>query len=155
MKRPLLTALLASVLILPLLYACGGDEEAQAPEKQVTAEEVNKEAKEAAETVAKYTQQQKDEYLSRIEARLEEIDQQMQQLQDKMQAEAADLQAQTREEIEQSMQKLRENREKVAAKYEELKSASGSAWGDLKAGMDAALEDLNRAFEKVGSHFEG
>ena len=37
---------------------------------------------------------------------------------------------------------------------DELKSASGNAWLDLRDGTSAAWDEFQRAFDKAGAHFE-
>jgi len=41
----------------------------------------------------------------------------------------------------------------VSEKLKELSSSSGSAWEQLKSGLDAAMDDLIDAYKKVVAEF--
>ena len=70
---------------LTLLAACGNQEEAAQPKDAVTAADVKKDAGQAVETAAKYTMEQKEVYMQKIQARLEELDREIGALGNKIQ----------------------------------------------------------------------
>jgi hypothetical protein len=43
----------------------------------------------------------------------------------------------------------------VAERLNEFRTANGKAWDDIKAGMDSAMDELDQAFDRARSHFEG
>lgn len=154
MKRTAVVLTLTAFFGLAVLLACGDEKEAAKPKAEVTSEDVKKETKEAMETAQAYTQQQKDEYLQLMNAKLEEINRELQELTDKTQSKASEMKEEARAELNRNMETLRSKKQEVAQKLDELKSASGSAWEDIKSGMDAAMEDLNQALTRARSHFE-
>ena len=91
MKRIALLIMLTAFFSMPLLFACGDQKEAEKPKTSVTYEDVKKEAKEAMATAKSYTQQQKEEYFRKIEAKLKELDKEMQELQAKAKSSAMEL----------------------------------------------------------------
>ncbi|PJB34986.1 MAG: hypothetical protein CO107_11815, partial [Deltaproteobacteria bacterium CG_4_9_14_3_um_filter_51_14] len=54
---------------------------------------------------------------------------------------------------EQQITALRQKRDAVSEKLKELSSSSGSAWEQLKSGLDAAMDDLIDAYKKVVAEF--
>ena len=145
---------LSIVFVLTLLAACGNQEEAAKPKEGVTAADVKKEAAQAVETAATYTKEQKDAYMQKIEARLEELDRDIGALGDKIQSGTTEMKAEGRAKLEESLKTLRAEKDAAARQYEKLKTSSDKAWDNLKSGMDAAMQKLNAAFDKAKSEFE-
>ena len=52
------------------------------------------------------------------------------------------------------MEELRNKKQAAAEKLNELNSASGKAWEDIKSGMDSAMDALGKAFDRARSHFK-
>jgi hypothetical protein len=44
-------------------------------------------------------------------------------------------------------------RARITEKLKELSSSSGSAWEQLKSGIEAAMEDLGNAYKKAAAEF--
>jgi TolA-binding protein len=154
MKRTAVVIAMSAFFVLAFLLACGDQEEAEKPKAEVTSEDVKKETREAMETAQAYTQQQKEEYLQRMNAKLEEVNQEIQELTAKTQSQLLEMKEDAKAELNKDIEALRSRQQEMTQKLEELKSASGSAWDDIKSGMDAAMEDLNQALARARSHFE-
>ena len=153
-QSPILRIVLASLFALALLAACDNGEKAQAPQKKVTAGDVKKETQEAMAAAKTYTSQEKDEYLGRVKAEMEDLDRRIEELRSKAEARASTMTEQGKAEYQKAMDELREKKQAADTKYESLKSSSADAWDDMKAGMSASLEDLGKAVKRAQAHFE-
>jgi len=51
----------------------------------------------------------------------------------------------------EKMKELRRKQAEASKRLEELKAASGEAWGEFKQGLDRACEDLAKAFDELKS----
>jgi hypothetical protein len=56
--------------------------------------------------------------------------------------------------LEGTIADLRKKQEAAEKRLPELRSASTRAWGEVKAGIDKAMEDLRKAYENAKSHLE-
>jgi len=154
MRRIALLIMLTAFFGLAFLVACGDQKEAKKSETEVTAMDVQKEAKEAMETAKTYAYKQKEEYLQQIKAKMKGYDREIQELLAKAESRAADLKEESKVQFNQSMEELHNKKQAAAEKLNELNSASGEAWEDIKSGMDSALDELNKAFDRARSHFK-
>ena len=119
----------------------------------MTSADVKKEAKEAIETTKAYSLQQKEEYQKQMEAKLQDFDREIQSLQDKVKSGASALKEDSIAKFNQSMEELSKKKQAVAEKLNELKSESGKAWEDTKSGVDNAMDELGKAYDRARSHF--
>ena len=154
MRRIALFMMLTAFFGLVFLVACGDQKKAEKSETAVTSMDVKKEVKEAVETAKSYTQQQKEEYLRQIDAKIKEFDREMQELLAKAKSSASDLKEAGKAKFNQSMEELHNKKQAAADKLNELNSASGEAWEDIKSGMDSAMDELSKAFDRARSNFE-
>jgi chromosome segregation ATPase len=106
------------------------------------------EAKEAAPAAS--GQQQKEEYQKKIEAKLKEFNQELKEWKDK----AKKREKKARSEMDEQLTKLSNKEEETSKKVQDLRSKTGKAWGDFKAGVDSAVEDLGKAFDQMRSRFK-
>jgi predicted RNase H-like nuclease (RuvC/YqgF family) len=151
MKRVMFVrGLLAVMLLVPwTLSGCGDKDEPQSKPGTVSGEDVKKEAKEAYETTKAYTQEQMQAVRKQMETKLDEYGEDI----DKLQAKAEQLEGDAKAKAEQQLTALRQKRDAVAEKVKELGSSSGSAWEQLKSGVDAAMEELADTYKKVVAEF--
>jgi len=147
-KLPLI---IAGIVLVLSVAACS---EASEPQGTVTSQDVKREAKEALDTATTYTRAQKDAYLHKLQARYDDIEQKTRALMDKAEYKAADLKRKSHEQFNQDMEALIHQQKKVAKKLDELKTASGDAWQDLRSGTDQALDELSRAFDQAAANFK-
>lgn len=153
MKRTTLLIVLTVFIAMVFLVACSRQKEADKSQTKVTSADVKKEAKKAMETTKAYTLQQKEEYEKQIKAKLQKINGEIQQLQSKAQSRATELKEKGKAEFAQAMEGLHKKKQAAAEKLNELNSASGKAWEDMKSGMDEAMDELIKAYDRARSHF--
>jgi len=142
--------LLAVMLLVPwALLGCGDKEQPQSKSGTVSGDDVKKEAKEAYEATKAYTQEQMQTIRKQMQTKLDEYGKEI----DQLQAKAEKLEGDAKAKAEQQLAALRQKRDAAAEKVKELGSSSGSAWEQLKAGIDAAMEELANAYRKVVAEF--
>jgi len=154
MRSIVLALTLTAFFGVVFLSACDSQEEAKQSESEVTSADVKKEAEEALQTAKAFTQQQKDEYMQQMQARIDKIEKEIQEVQAKAQSKATELKEDSKAKFDQSMAELRSKKQAAADKLAELKSSSDKAWNDIKIGMDSAMDELSQALDKARSHFE-
>jgi septal ring factor EnvC (AmiA/AmiB activator) len=98
---------------------------------------------------AETARQQRLVYQAKIEAKLRYLDREVDELKTKLEQSKVD-----RKEYDQRMAELERKREVAHQKLEKLRTSSQAAWVDMKAGIDAALDDLESAYDKAASHFK-
>jgi hypothetical protein len=113
MIRKALLIMLASFFSLALFFACGDQKDAEKSDTKVTYEDVKKESKEAMETAKEYTQEQKEEYLRQMRAKLDEFNKEFQELQSKVASKATDLKVDSKAKFEQSVEALAKKKQAV------------------------------------------
>lgn len=154
MRRKALLIMLMAFFGLAFLVACGDQKDAEKSETKVTSMDVKEEAKEAIQTAKTYTQQQKEEYLHQLDAKIKEIDREMQELLAKTKSRAIEMKDESKAKVDQSLEELRNKKQTATEKLNELKSSSSEAWEEIKSGMDSAMDELNKAFDRARSEFK-
>jgi restriction endonuclease S subunit len=89
-------------------------------------------------------------YQDNIEAKLRDLDQQI----DALKVKIGKQKKVDRKQLEQEMAELDRKREAAHQDFEKLKNSSQEAWRDMKVGIEAAMEDLETAYEQAASHFK-
>lgn len=153
MRRIALLTLAAVFLGLVFMVACSDQTDSVQSGKKVTAGDVKKEAQEALESAKTYTLQQKEAYQKQVEAKLQEYNRKIQDLQKKASSSASDLTAEGKEKLDQVIENLKKKKQAAGEKLNELKSDSSKAWEAAKSGVDQALHELDKAYERVRSQF--
>lgn len=92
----------------------------------------------------------KEAYLEKLKAKLDEWNAQI----DKLKAKAAQSKADVKIEIEKRIGDLETHRREVENKIQHLVQASGSAWEDLKGGVQRAWEKLDEAVRSATEKFK-
>ena len=143
--------LLAIMLLLALgvLPGCGEKEQPQSKSATVSKEDVKKEVKEAYDATKAYTQEQMQAFREQTETRLAEYKKEI----DQLQVMAEKLEGDAKAKAEQQLTALRQKRDAVSEKLKELGSAGGNAWEQIKSGIEAAMEDLGKAYKKAAAEF--
>jgi Skp family chaperone for outer membrane proteins len=151
MKRVMFARVfLAVMLLVPwALSGCGDKDQPQSKPGTVSSDDVKKEAREAYEATKAYTQEQMQAVRKQMETKLDEYGKEI----DQLQAKAEQLEGDAKAKAEQQLTALRQKRDAVAEKVKELGSSSGSAWEQLKSGIDAAMEELANTYKKVVAEF--
>lgn len=135
--------------IIGLSVACCGLVLAgvEAGEQPVTSGTIAKEARETVEATARYTTQQKEAFQRKAQEEFEAIQKQMAALQGK--ADKASVSART--ELQKSIHELEEKKGAARKQLDGLKSASDATWNEMKAGVHAAIEEMNQSYQRLRS----
>lgn len=145
--RSLLTIML--LLALGAMTSCGEKEQTPSKSATVSKEEVKNKAKEAYDATKVYTQEQIQAFREQTETKLTEYKNEI----DQLQAKAEELEGEAKAKVVQQLTALRKKAAEVSEKLKDLSSSSGNAWEQLKAGIDAAMEDLGNAYKKAAAEF--
>ena len=142
MKR--VGTILAILCLSFIILSCG-----EGKESKVSSGDVKKETKEAYETAAEYTKQQKEEFQREMQAKLDEYRKIIYELR----VETEEMSAQVKANMNRHIEDLEAKRKAAEEKLAQLKSSSGKAWAEIKKGLDQAVNDLDQAYENASSQF--
>lgn len=98
---------------------------------------------------AETARQQRLAYQAKIEVKLRDLDREVDQLKSKAEQNKAD-----GKQLDQRMAELERKREIAHQKLERLRTSSQEAWADMKVGIDAAMQDLESAYDKAAADFK-
>ncbi|HZH03032.1 MAG TPA: hypothetical protein VEY30_04545 [Myxococcaceae bacterium] len=116
--------------------------ERTAPSAPVTrAEDVQRETDEALSATARYAAGQKEEFERRVRTQLAEIDRRI-----------AELRKQTGQGAEQRLADLQAQRRTVDERLSQAQASMGTAWEKLKAGVEGAVEELDKGVRAGEPH---
>ena len=125
-------------------------EKAKIENLATTRADIQKEAKDLAETTLAYTQEQKDLYQQRIQEKMVQYNQKLHELQGKL----AMMNEQAKAELAAEMENLNNKKIEISKKMLELQTASAGAYGDLKEGMDRAMDEMYKAYDQASNRFD-
>ena len=115
----------------------------------VTSDDVRRDAENAIDTAAEFSRQTKDEFQSKLNARLTELDEEIVVLREKGSALKDDAKARW----DEKLVNLEIKREAARVKLAEVKDSSAEAWKDLQKGAQSAWSELDTAFREASSEF--
>ena len=138
-------------LIVAGLFATSGCERksAEEPPGKITPEDVRRDAGQAVNTAVDFSQQSKDEFQKKLEARLTNLDAEIAKLREK----GRDLKDQAKVDWDRKLADLETKREAARAKLAEVGHSSAEAWKDVKQGAQTAWDDLEKAFQDASDEF--
>jgi archaellum component FlaC len=116
-----------------------------AAESTASAEKVAKEARETLEATKEYTAQQKEAFEQKAHEELVAVQRQINGLRGKV-TEASES---TRAELQKSLNELEKKKDRVKQKLDELKGTTDAKWHDVQEGMNTALNELKRSYQKL------
>jgi len=137
-------------MALALVSGCSREEQPREESPGVTSEDVKEQAKQTYESAKLYTQEQIENFQERTKQELEECDRNL----ERMTARLEGLQAEAKQALEVKIRTIREKRDEAYAKFRELKSSSGEAWAELKTGVENAMDELSKAYERAKGEFD-
>lgn len=154
-KRPHRTVHMASALFVATTLAlflpgCGGQGEAPEKTTAVTDEDVKKETTEALQTTQTFLAQQKEEYEKQMGAKLDEFEGRIEDLRAKAEAETAE----AKTELKEALEELNRKQEAAEKELDKLEAAAIEGWEKMKEGTDSAIEELEKAYERVVARFQ-
>jgi Skp family chaperone for outer membrane proteins len=133
------------------LFASSGCEQKpadRAPGK-VTPEDLRRDAGQAAETAAEYSRQTREEFQTKLDARLNELDAEIAKLREK----GRDRKDEAKAKWDQKMTELETKRDAARAKLAEVGRSSAEAWKDVRKGAQSAWDDLDKAFRDASREY--
>ena len=92
----------------------------------------------------------REQYQKRIQAKLDELSRQISALEAREESQAD----QARLELRKQLKELTQQHQATARQYDELKQEGQEAWKKMKPQMDAAVDELNKAYERLASRFQ-
>jgi len=146
-----LTYQIAAFAVSIVLAGCAKNDqtvtEQTAPPIQnpVTANDVKREVKEAADTTKSYLDKNKDQFVAAVDTQLKTLDARIDDLRQKTEG----LKDDTKAEADKALDGLREKRGELNQKLEDLKKSSAESWQEIKSGFSAAMTDFEKALEEA------
>jgi TolA-binding protein len=139
------------MLMLAGLFASSGCEQKPADRTpgEVTSEDVRRDAGQAVNTAAAFSQQTKEEFQKNLDARLKEMDAEIAKLREKRR----DLKDEAKANWDQKMAELETKREAASAKLADVGHSSAEAWEDVQKGAQSAWDELDTAFRDASREF--
>ncbi|MDA8137596.1 MAG: hypothetical protein M0036_02980 [Desulfobacteraceae bacterium] len=137
------------LLVLLVIPGCSKKEEPRNMAPSISKEDVKQQAKEAYNTTKAYTQEQMQAFLTETQTKFAQYEKDI----DQLQAKAEKLEGQAKANAEQRLAELRQKRDAVSEKLKDLNSSKAGAWEQIKSGVDAAMEDLDKAYKKAVAEF--
>ena len=116
---------------------------------KVTSEDVRRDAGQAVDTAAEFSQQTKEEFQKNLDARLKNMDAEIAKLREK----GRDLKDKAKADWDQKMAELETKREAASAKLAEVGHSSAEAWKDVQQGAQSAWDELDKAFRDASREF--
>lgn len=92
----------------------------------------------------------RDEYIRKMQAKLEEWNAEI----DTLAAKASEVSADVKKEYNEQIESLKAKQAVARQKIEELQQAGESAWVDLKAGIELAWTAMGEAIDSARSRFK-
>jgi len=117
----------------------------------VSASEVKREIREAADATKGYLAASKDEFVASVQEKLNKLDPQIAELETKTEALKDDAKA----EGKKALASLREQRAQLGQKLDELRSSGKEAWRDVKTGLESAYAELEKACQNAKAKLGG
>ncbi|HSB32610.1 MAG TPA: hypothetical protein VLD55_13490 [Candidatus Sulfobium mesophilum] len=101
-------------------------------------------------TKAPETVQQKEQYEKSMEERLGKIGKEL----DELKTKAADMTEETRKEVNRLIEEVEMKQKLASRKLEEMRKESQKEWKKVAGEMNAAMNELEAAYEKMKSHMK-
>jgi hypothetical protein len=105
---------------------------------------------EAESTARANMERQRDDYVTTVNAKLDEFDKKVDGLDER----TAAMKDATKQNFKNEIGQLRDQRKMVAQKLDDLKKVSIDTWTTVKGDVDLALADLERSYETTSAKFE-
>lgn len=136
--------------IAVLSIAGGCDKPTSSPSSGgVTSNDVRRDAENAIDTAAEFSQQTKEEFQLKLNARLGQLDEEIVMLRER----GSSLKDDAKARWDEKLVNLESKREAARVKLAEVKDSSAEAWKDLQKGAQSAWNDLDTAFREASSEF--
>lgn len=139
MKSLIVTALCGAMF----LGGCGEEPE------PTGAEDVQREARELADTLESYTAEQKDQAVSEAREALAELEERIARVKERLAERWSDMDESAQQNVEEKLDELEEEQAQLADRFEALRDASGTAWARVREAFVDAYADLREAWREA------
>lgn len=112
------------------------------PPTNASLKDVKRDVAQAVETTKVYASENKDQFVAALQEKLAKLDQKISELGSK----AATVKA---EEGDKALTALRDQRSALGDKFDELKKATQETWKDVKAGVEKAYDEVEKAYDNA------
>ncbi|MGB6065295.1 MAG: hypothetical protein WBG50_10830 [Desulfomonilaceae bacterium] len=140
---------LIGTFLLVLCFAFAGLSVA-AEKGAVSSQGAKQGTSEAQQKAASPTAQEKENYINLIQSKLADVSKMIDHL--KEQAKTAQGEAYTK--AQSAIATLKTQQGVAQKKLHELRSSSGAAWAEMKAGMSKAVDNLQKAYAEAAKQFK-
>jgi TolA-binding protein len=139
------------VLLFAALVAVAGCERKPVDRAsgKVTSEDVRRDAGQAVNTAVDFSQQAKEEFQKKLDARLKNMDAEIAKLHEK----GRDLKDDAKVKWDQKVAALETKRDAARAKLAEVGQSSAEAWKDVQKGAQSAWDEMDKAFQDASREF--
>jgi hypothetical protein len=139
------------ILIFAGLFAFGGCEKNSADRTpgKVTSEDVRRDAGQAVNTAAEFSQQAKEEFRQKLETQLNELDAKMAKFREK----GRDLKDEAKVQWDRKLADLEKKRDAARDELAKVGQSSAEAWKDVRKGAASAWDELDKAFRDASKEF--
>jgi hypothetical protein len=135
------------IILSLIIWGCSGQEEPVKSKQQESSAQVKQEVKETVETKKKDVISEHEKLAKEMETKLAEYDKEVKELWKRTFEAAAEIKPQ----LNQEMEEVQKDLDAVKKKMAEWRSASGKAWDEMALGMETAMAELDKVYQKVRS----
>jgi DNA polymerase III delta prime subunit len=125
-------------------------EKAKVENLATTPADIRKEATDLAKTTMAYTEEQKEVYQEKIQEKMAEYSEKLKEFETKL----VMLNEQAKAEMAEEIEELNRKKAAISVKVQELQTASGEAYADLKEGLDNAMVEMDKAYDQAMERFQ-
>lgn len=139
------------MMMLAALLSSGACEQKPAVQTPgtITSDDVRRDAGQAVNTAAEFSQQTTEEFQKSLEARLRKLDADIAKLRERGVA----LKDEAKANWDQKMIELEAKRDAARAKLAEVGNSSAEAWKDIQKGAQSAWDELDKAYHDAAREF--
>jgi hypothetical protein len=94
--------------------------------------------------------EEREGYKKEVQEKLKALDKKI----DELKGKAAELKGEVKTEFNNEMTELRRKQKAAKKEWKEVKRAAANKWEKVKSGMDAAVQDMENAYNKAASRFK-
>ena len=116
---------------------------------KVTSEDARRDVGQAVNTAVDFSQQSKEEFQNKLDARLKNMDAEIAKLREK----GRDLKDEAKVKWDQKLADLEAKRDAARAKLVEVGQSSAEAWKDVQKAAQSAWDELEKAFQDATREF--
>lgn len=124
-------------------------ERAKVENLATTPGDIRKEAGDLAKTTMTYTEEQKALYQKKIQDKMGQYSQNLKELQEKL----AMMNEQAKADMAAEMEELKRKKAEMGEKARELQATGSEAYGDIRKGLDSAIDEMDKAYDEAMKRF--